>query len=94
MHELRDTNLSYLSKDKKDKKVCITVCIEDFNKHVLFWQITEEVCTPLRGNLFEKRINDENRKYFLETTEIWNVKIQQLNTCSKLTMQQQQQNDQ
>ena len=74
LHELRDTNLSYLSKDKKDKKVCITVRIEDFNKHVLFWQITEEVCTPLRENLFEKRINDENRKYFLETTEIWNVK--------------------
>ena len=72
MHELRDTNLSYLSKNKKDKKVCIAACIKDFN--TLFWREREEVCTPLCGNLVYKRINDENRKCFLETTEIWNIK--------------------
>ena len=36
LHKLRDTNLSYLSKDKKLKKVYITACINPI-QHGLFW---------------------------------------------------------
>ena len=47
--ELRVTNLCYLLKDKKDKKVYTTVSIRVCNKHILFWQGKEGVCIPLRG---------------------------------------------
>ena len=53
LHKLRDTNLSYLLKDKKRyKKVCITVCIKVFKKHILIRRGGEGVCIALRGNLF------------------------------------------
>ena len=45
------------------------------------------MCTPLRGNLFQKRINDENRKYYLERLkfEMSNPAIQYMLKINKIT---------
>ena len=53
LNKLRDTNLYHLSRDKKDKeKVYITVCINVYNKYILFWQESNGVCIPICGNPF------------------------------------------
>ena len=57
LHELRDTKLSYLSKDKKDKKIgYIAVCIKGWSIKVcnkyLFWRGSKGVLIPLRGSPF------------------------------------------
>ena len=52
LHELRDSNLSYLSKDKKRyKNIFITVYIKVFNKHILFGRRSEGVCILLYRKL-------------------------------------------
>ena len=45
------------------------------NKYILFSRESEMVCIPLRGNPFQKQINDETRIHVnLKTTEILNIK--------------------
>ena len=62
LHELRDTNLSYLSKDKNDmKKFVLNFALKLLINIFCFDEEAKGVCTPLRGNHFKKRINDENR---------------------------------
>ena len=72
-YSLSNFNLleSHIKKDKK--KIWITVCIKVYNKCILFWQGSNGVCIPIRGNFFLKA----NKRY----------QTYQLNTCLKLAIE-------
>ena len=63
LHELRVTNLSYLSNDRI-QKICIAVYLKICNKYILFWQGSKGVCISWKYSA--------SWKSFLKTNKRWN----------------------